>query len=203
MRLCFEVIVLFFDEVISGFRVHFAGASGHYDIQPDIASYGKIIGGGFPVGAYAGRKEIMDCVAPLGDVYQAGTLSGNPVAMTAGYAQLSECLKLGFYEEQEERTKYFVDSINKFCEDRDFEFRLTTIGSIFWCKFTTETIRKSSEIDANKMPTFSKLFHSLLRKGVYLGPSGYEVGFVSSAHSYQVLDNALDKFKSALEEIFN
>lgn len=195
--------LLFFDEVISGFRVHFAGASGHYDIQPDIASYGKIIGGGFPVGAYAGRKEIMDCVAPLGDVYQAGTLSGNPVAMTAGYAQLSECLKLGFYQEQEERTKYFVDSVNKFCEDKDYEFRLTTLGSIFWCKFTTKTIRKSSEIDADKMPTFSKLFHRLLKKGVYLGPSGYEVGFVSSAHTYEVLDKALDKFKSALEEIFD
>ncbi len=194
--------LLFFDEVISGFRVGFSGAAGYYDIKPDIVSYGKIIGGGFPVGAYAGSKKLMDYIAPVGSVYQAGTLSGNPVAMTAGYAQLSECAKPGFYEDQEKRTQYFVNEINAFAKEAGISFHLTTIGSIFWCVFGDKDIRKSSDIDTDKMPTFAKLFHALLNQGIYMGPSGYEVGFISKAHTQEVLDEALSRFKAALGETF-
>lgn len=194
--------LLFFDEVISGFRVGFEGASGWYDIQPDIISYGKIIGGGFPVGAYGASKEIMDNIAPLGSVYQAGTLSGNPIAMTAGLAQLKECAADNFYENQKERTEDFVEEINAFCKEKNFNFHFTTIESIFWCVFGDKVIRKASDIDAASMPTFAKLFHELLKEGIYLGPSGYEVGFVSAAHTPEVLKEAAKRFKKALQTTF-
>ena len=194
--------LLFFDEVISGFRVHFSGAAGYYDIEPDITSFGKIIGGGFPVGAYAGKAEIMNQVAPLGDVYQAGTLSGNPIAMTAGYAQLTECAQFGFYEDQAERTEAFVNTINNFAKDAGIEFRLTHIASIFWCVFSHKEITQASQIDDSRMPTFAKLFHTLLKKGIYMGPSGYEVGFISKAHTKEVLDIAASRFIDALKETF-
>lgn len=194
--------LLFFDEVISGFRVHFSGAAGYYDIQPDLISYGKIIGGGFPVGAYGGKKEIMANVAPEGEIYQAGTLSGNPIAMTAGYYQLLECSKIGFYQELGSRTTDFVNNINAFCEKRGYNFHLTTIASIFWCVFGKKDISRADQIDASKMPTFSKLYHNLLERGIYMGPSGYEVGFVSNAHSESVLNDAAVKFKDALKATF-
>ena len=117
-------ILLFFDEVISGFRVAFAGAAEYYGITPDIVTYGKIIGGGLPVGAYGARDEIMAHISPLGDVYQAGTLSGNPVAMSAGIAQLSECVKEGFYQDQEKRTQAFVETINKHSQAKGYTFEI-------------------------------------------------------------------------------
>ena len=193
--------LLIFDEVISGFRVGFEGAAGLYNIQPDIITYGKIIGGGLPVGAYAGSKEIMSRISPDGDVYQAGTLSANPVAMSAGHAQLEECVKPGFYEDQEKRTKRFVNEINTFAEEKNIEFRLTTIGSIFWMKFTDQKIQAASQINPDSMVTFSRLFSALLEEGIYVGPSGYEVGFISKVHTDEVLDQAIAKFKSALSKI--
>ena len=116
--------LLFFDEVISGFRVAFSGAAEYYGIAPDLVTYGKIIGGGLPVGAYGAKKEIMACVAPDGPVYQAGTLSGNPVAMAAGLAQLTELSKPGFYEDQERRTKLFTDQINSHAKGKRVCFRV-------------------------------------------------------------------------------
>lgn len=196
-------ILLFFDEVISGFRVGFTGAAGHYDIQPDIVTYGKIIGGGMPVGAYGASNEIMSHIAPDGDVYQAGTLSGNPVAMAAGLAQLSQCLTPGFYEDQEKRTQFFVDSINNYASEKGYEFDMKTIGSIFWLTFTTnEDIRSASDIRAESMDDFRKLYNILLEKGLYLGPSGYEVGFISRAHTKEILAHASEKFCAALDELF-
>ena len=193
--------LLIFDEVISGFRVGFEGAAGVYDIQPDIITYGKIIGGGLPVGAYAGSTEIMSRISPDGDVYQAGTLSANPVAMSAGYAQLEECVKPGFYKDQEKRTKRFVNEINTFAEENKIDFRLTTIGSIFWMKFTDEKIQTAAQINPDSMVTFSRLFSALLEEGIYVGPSGYEVGFISKVHTEEVLDSAIEKFKAALSKI--
>lgn len=196
-------ILLFFDEVISGFRVAFAGAAEYYGITPDIVSYGKIIGGGLPVGAYGARDEIMECISPLGDVYQAGTLSGNPVAMSAGIAQLSECLNPGFYEDQEKRTKLFVEKINSHASEKGYTFEIFTIGSIFWLAFSdADSIRSSAEIRAESMDDFRKLYAILLDKGIYLGPSGYEVGFISKAHSEELLIETADKFCSALDELF-
>lgn len=197
-------ILLFFDEVISGFRVAFSGAAEYYGIQPDIVTYGKIIGGGMPVGAYGASNKIMDCVAPLGNVYQAGTLSGNPVAMAAGLAQLTQCLQPGFYKEQEERTKFFVNQINNHCLAKNYNFEIYTIGSIFWLTFSKNAgIRSAEQIDGKTMDQFKKLYASLLDKGIYLGPSGYEVGFVSAMHSKEILSEAAAQFIQALDEVFS
>jgi glutamate-1-semialdehyde 2,1-aminomutase len=196
-------ILLFFDEVISGFRVAFAGAAEYYGIAPDIVTYGKIIGGGLPVGAYGASNEIMSHVSPLGDVYQAGTLSGNPVAMSAGIAQLTACLKDGFYQDQEKRTKEFVEKINSHAQAKGYTFEIFTIGSIFWLAFSdADSIRTADEIRAESMDHFKKLYALLLDKGVYLGPSGYEVGFVSRAHTTEILDKVASKFCQALDELF-
>ncbi len=194
--------LLFFDEVISGFRVAFSGAAEYYGIAPDIVTYGKIIGGGLPVGAYGASKEIMSCISPDGPVYQAGTLSGNPVAMAAGIAQLSECAKPGFYENLEAKTKVFVEHINEHATTNGYNFELVTIGSIFWISFDgKKQIHKADEINPD-MSGFKKLHAELLDRGVYLGPSGYEVGFISSAHSEEVLQEVADKFCAALDAIF-
>ncbi|MEI8136706.1 MAG: glutamate-1-semialdehyde 2,1-aminomutase [Bacteroidota bacterium] len=192
--------LLIFDEVISGFRMSFCGVAGLYNIQPDIITYGKIIGGGFPVGAYGASKEIMNHISPDGPVYQAGTLSGNPVAMTAGIAQLTECLAPNFYQDLETKTKYLVAGINNI---NPFKlFKLFSLGSIFWIAFTEkETIDSADDIDANSMSYFKTLYHALLENGVYLGPSGYEVGFVSQAHSYEDLDQTIIAFEKSLKKL--
>lgn len=192
--------LLFFDEVISGFRVGFNGAAQLYNITPDIITYGKIIGGGLPVGAYGARNEIMSFVAPEGPVYQAGTLSGNPVAMAAGIAQLSECAKDGFYEDQEARTKMFVDRINDHAKSKGYNFEVVTIGSIFWLSFDgKKRIQRADQIN-NDMSSFNILFNALLERGIYLGPSGYEVGFISQAHSKEILVQAATAFCEALDQ---
>lgn len=196
-------ILLFFDEVISGFRVAFSGAAEYYGITPDIVTYGKIIGGGLPVGAYGARKEIMSMISPDGPVYQAGTLSGNPVAMAAGIAQLTECAKPGFYEELEDRTKYFVGIINEHARAKGYNFELVTVGSIFWLSFNgKKRIHKADEIDPD-MSGFKNIHRELLNRGVYLGPSGYEVGFVSEAHSREVLKEAAGAFCDSLDVIYS
>lgn len=193
-------ILLFFDEVISGFRVAFSGAAELYGIKPDLVTYGKIIGGGMPVGAYGASNEIMSCISPLGDVYQAGTLSGNPVSMAAGIAQLKQCLKPDFYQNQENRTKQFVEKINIYSRSKNYNFEIFTIGSIFWLAFSQqESIRSASEIDGATMNDFKKLYSILLDKGIYLGPSGYEVGFISQAHTVEVLNDCAEKFCRALD----
>src|SRR6201996_7411504 len=140
--------LLIFDEVISGFRLGFEGAAGYYGIKPDIITYGKIIGGGLPVGAYGASAPIMGHISPDGGVYQAGTLSGNPVAMAAGIAQLSELLRMGFYRELNNKTEEFTDSIQRFATARNYKFKVFSIGSIFWFAFTDkETISKADDID--------------------------------------------------------
>lgn len=193
--------LLFFDEVISGFRVAFGGATELYGVVPDIVSYGKIIGGGLPVGAYGAKKEIMAHISPDGPVYQAGTLSGNPVAMAAGIAQLTEIAKPGFYEDQERRTRLFTGKINAHAQAKGYHFELVTIGSIYWISFdNSKRIRRSEDINPD-MTGFKHLHHALLERGVYLGPSGYEVGFVSAAHSEEILDTAADRFIEALDAI--
>ena len=194
--------LLFFDEVISGFRVGFEGAAGYYDIEPDLLAFGKIIGGGLPVGAYAAKGDLMSHVAPEGPVYQAGTLSGNPAAMAAGIAQLSRCLQPGFYEELRQKTEHFTQQVNTFAGTHNMPFELVSIGSIFWLNFKRgEHIQAASQIDSD-MTAFAKLHHLLLERGVYLGPSGYEVGFISDAHSYEDLDHAANKMCEALKEVY-
>ena len=195
-------VLLIFDEVISGFRVGFEGAAGHYSIQPDIITFGKIIGGGMPVGAYGGSKEIMSHVAPEGPVYQAGTLSANPVAMAAGYATLKELLKPGFYEEQEEKTLHFVNSLQSHIDVKGYDMRIATIGSIFWISFSKDRIISAEEIDSSDMENFKVMHHHLLERGIYLGPSGYEVGFISQAHTIEDLDWAAQQIMEVLDVMF-
>lgn len=195
--------LLIFDEVISGFRVGFEGAAGHYGIQPDIITYGKIIGGGLPVGAYGSSAEIMDHISPVGAVYQAGTLSGNPVAMAAGIAQLSELLRMGFYRDLNNKTEEFTESIQRFATARNYKFKVFTIGSIFWFAFTgQEKISRADEIDPASMEKFKKMHRELLNRGVYLGPSGYEVGFISSAHTKTDLEKAKRAIFDSLDIVF-
>lgn len=194
-------ILLFFDEVISGFRVAFAGAAERYGIKPDIVTYGKIIGGGLPVGAYASSAAIMSCISPDGNVYQAGTLSGNPIAMAAGIAALTECLQPYFYKKLEEKTSYFVEAINRHAQQKEYAFELISIASIFWIKFTHAPIQRADEISSD-MTYFNRLHAALLDRGLYIGPSGYEVGFVSAAHTQELLESAVTKFCDALDAVF-
>lgn len=206
--------LLIFDEVISGFRVGFTGAAGYYNIQPDIITFGKIIGGGFPVGAYASSKEIMKMVSPDGPMYQAGTLSGNPVAMAAGYAQLSECLQKGFYEQLNATKTLLINELKKIIPPKS-DLKVFHCESIFWITFSdkenlqnisvidTESdlnIRTAKDIDAQKMQSFNKLFHLLLENGIYLGPSGYEVGFISAAHTSEDIEKTAEVFYKIIKE---
>jgi glutamate-1-semialdehyde 2,1-aminomutase len=191
--------LLLFDEVISGFRVGFCGAAGYYDIKPDIITYGKIIGGGFPVGAYGASKEIMSSISPEGNVYQAGTLSGNPVAMTAGIAQLTECLKPNFYKDLEAKTQTLITGLKK---NTKHNFTVFSVGSIFWLAFTDKkAIRCAEDIDADSMKHFKILYHALLDNNIYSGPSGYEVGFMSEAHTQDDIEKTIKAFEIAFEKL--
>ncbi len=194
--------LLIFDEVISGFRVGFTGAAGYYNIQPDIITYGKIIGGGLPVGMYGASAALMDNISPLGNVYQAGTLSGNPVAMAAGIAQLTECLKPGFYEQLAEKNKFLIAEINKQLSPSPLNPKFFTIGGIFWIAFTNqEHIRTAEEINPDSMKYFKILHKELLERGIYLGPSGYEVGFISEAHTQDDLIKTAKAFAEAMKVV--
>lgn len=195
--------LLIFDEVISGFRIGFEGAAGFYGIQPDIITYGKIIGGGLPVGMYGSSVEIMEMISPDGPVYQAGTLSGNPVAMAAGIAQLTELAKSNFYKDLNNKTLDFTESIQRFATARNYKFKVFTIGSIFWFAFTDqEKISAAEEIDASSMEKFKIMHRELLNRGIYFGPSGYEVGFVSSVHSKVDLEKAKRAIFESLDIVF-
>lgn len=195
--------LLIFDEVITGFRLGFQGAAQYYDIQPDIITYGKIIGGGMPVGAYGASKELMAHISPEGGVYQAGTLSGNPVAMAAGIAALRILAEPDFYIELEEKTLRFVEAIRTYIASRNYDVQLFTVGSIFWFAFTTQkSIKRADEIDPTSMEKYKIMHRSLLNQGIYFGPSGYEVGFVSSAHTPEDLEQTVEAIKVALDTVF-
>jgi len=202
-RLCWKhKVLLIFDEVISGFRVAFGGATELYGIQPDIVTYGKIIGGGLPVGAYGASNEIMASVSPEGPVYQAGTLSGNPVAMAAGIAQLELCLAPDFYRSMEAKTRGFVERVNAYATVKNYDFELVSLASIFWLSFNgKKSIHRADEISPD-MTSFNKLHDYLLHHGVYLGPSGYEVGFISSAHTEEELAFAAAQFCTGLDVVY-
>ena len=194
--------VLIFDEVISGFRVGFAGSFCTYGITPDLATYGKIIGGGMPVGAYGGRHDLMKHIAPEGNVYQAGTLSGNPVAMAAGLAQVRECAKGGFYMELERKTASLCNSVNAHAKSKGYDYHIDHLGSIFWGFFARgEHIQAASGIDPASMKSYAKLHAALLERGVYAAPSGYEVGFISAAHTDEHIARVAEAFCLALDEV--
>jgi glutamate-1-semialdehyde 2,1-aminomutase len=192
--------LLIFDEVITGFRVGRSGAAPVLGITPDMGTYGKIIGGGFPVGAYATRGDIMAHVSPLGGVYQAGTLSGNPVAMAAGLATLQKTGRDGFYEELERKGARLEAGLVKAAADAGVTASVVRQGSLFWTVFQPEAPRAVEAVDGSKMETYGRLHRGLIERGVYLAPSGWEVGFVSAAHTDEDIDTTVaavaDTFKS-------
>ncbi|MBN8706597.1 MAG: glutamate-1-semialdehyde 2,1-aminomutase [Bacteroidetes bacterium] len=196
-------VVLIFDEVISGFRVALGGATEVYGVQPDMVTFGKIIGGGFPVGAYGGKKEIMNCIAPVGKIYQAGTLSGNPVAMAAGFAQLQLLSQPGFYDNLEKSGKQFSDGLSEIISRRSLPVTAYRIGSIIWTYFgKAEIMRAAHHIDGATMDHYKKFFRYCLEHGIYIAPSGYEVGFLSSAHSPEDIAETLQVIDEAMAVTF-
>jgi glutamate-1-semialdehyde 2,1-aminomutase len=183
--------LVIFDEVISGFRVALGGMAEVLGIRPDLVTYGKVIGGGFPVAAYGGRKDLMELVAPVGPVYQAGTLSANPVGMRAGLATLQKVERTQAYAILEQKTATFCDELNNDLNEKCLPFAVTRAASIFWLHASTPTpIRRIEQIPANNAAEFARVFHGAVDRGVYLAPSGYEVNFLSLAHSEEQLARA-------------
>ncbi len=190
-----ENIIFIFDEVMTGFRLAAGGAQAKLNINADLVTYGKVIGGGLPVGAFGGKKEIMRHIAPLGNVYQAGTLSGNPIAMAAGYTLLKE-LKSNpaIYEELDAKTKYLTDGIEKVFIKRGVNFRINRFGSMMSVHFSDHDIVDFESASKADIPLFNKLFHHLLDSGIYLPPSAYESWFLNNALSYNDLDKTIAAF---------
>jgi glutamate-1-semialdehyde 2,1-aminomutase len=188
-----------FDEVISGFRVALGGMAEVLGTRPDLVTYGKVIGGGFPVAAYGGRKDLMELVAPVGPVYQAGTLSANPVGMRAGLATLQKLETVHAYDQLEEKTKAFCDRVNSELQTRGLQFVLEHQASIFWLHLKTEKpIRRIEQIPAESSAAFARVFHAALDRRVYLAPSAFEVNFMSLAHSDELLERAHEAILAAV-----
>ncbi len=185
--------LLIFDEVITGFRLAIDGAQGFYGITPDLTTFGKIIGGGMPVGAYGGRRDIMSVVAPLGAVYQAGTLSGNPVAMAAGLAQLRVLKDTpGFYDELNRRGDWFFTGLDEILTEAGVSHCLNHIGSLGCVFFTDEQVRDYASAQSSDTQRYKEYFAYMLEKGIYLAPSQFEAMFLSSAHTVEDLEQTLD-----------
>ncbi len=194
--------VLIFDEVMTGFRVALGGAQALYNIKPDLTTLGKVIGGGMPVGAFGGRKDIMQCLAPLGPVYQAGTLSGNPVAMAAGLAMLKEIQKPGFFTALTEKTAKFMQAIQAAADDVKVPVTTVSVGGMFGIFFTDQKqVTSFQAATACDVDRFKRFFHLMLEKGVYLAPSAFEAGFVSSAHSDADITETVRLAKLAFAEL--
>ncbi|MDH5300310.1 MAG: glutamate-1-semialdehyde 2,1-aminomutase [Gammaproteobacteria bacterium] len=191
--------VLIFDEVMTGFRVALGGAQQHYGIKPDLTTLGKVIGGGMPVGAFGGKREIMQKIAPLGPVYQAGTLSGNPVSMAAGLATLKIASKPGFHAELSRLAKLLCEGLEQRAKSAGIPLTTNQVGGMFGFFFSKDkkitTFKQVTECD---MPRFQKFYHGMLEHGVYLAPSAYEAGFVSGAHTDAHIQATLD----AAEKVF-
>lgn len=178
--------LLVFDEVISGFRVDFEGMAKDLNIVPDMVTYGKIIGGGFPVGAVAAKRDIMQRLAPVGDVYQAGTLSANPVAMAAGLANLKQ-LTPTFYKDLEKKSNDITTTLKEWLNQSEFsDYNIIQYKSLFWLVPEVDGITRPSQIPTNLTERFYKLFQNFSQKGIYLSPNAYEIGFVSSAHDEEI-----------------
>jgi glutamate-1-semialdehyde 2,1-aminomutase len=185
-------VLLIFDEVMTGFRVALGGAQAHYGITPDLTCFGKIIGGGMPVGAYGGRRELMQQVAPSGPIYQAGTLSGNPVAMAAGLAMLQVIQAPGFHDDLAARTERLTDGMLGAARKAGIPFSVNRVGAMFGLFFTNETVETYAQATAADVAAFNRFFHGMLERGVYLAPSAFEAGFMSSAHGDAEIDATIE-----------
>lgn len=192
--------LVIFDEVISGFRSAFGGMCERLNMRPDLVTYGKIMGGGLAVGAYAGRADLMDLVAPAGRVYQAGTLSANPLAMRTGWATLKKLRTANVHVELEKRTEKFCAELRKALQPANLD--VSNLASVFWIHpKTSKTLRSLNDLPQGMGEKYKPFFHALLKRNVYLAPSGYEVGFLSYAHTEQVLEKSLTKFREAASEL--
>lgn len=190
-------VLLIFDEVISGFRVSLGGMAELLDIKPDLVTYGKVVGGGFPVGCYGGRQDLMDLVAPNGPVYQAGTLSANPVGMRAGLRTLQKMKKNNGWKQLEQKGIYFENLMRPTLAEVGLQY--VRMGSLFWFHVKTpEQIRRVENIPPTQKTLFNQLFLSALEKGVYLAPNAYEVGFISMAHTEEILTQAANVLKKSI-----
>lgn len=195
-------VVLIFDEVMTGFRTALGCAQSVYNITPDLTTLGKVIGGGMPVGAFGGKEEIMDYIAPTGPVYQAGTLSGNPVAMTAGLAVLNEISQPGFFEALTEKTTQLVSGLQERADKAGIPFTTSQVGAMFGLFFTDqEKVTSFAQATACDLDRFQKFFHLMLEEGVYLAPSAYEAGFVSAAHDDEAIQKTLDAAERAFAKL--
>jgi glutamate-1-semialdehyde 2,1-aminomutase len=197
-----EEIILIFDEVMSGFRVAKGGASEIYNINPDLTTFGKIIGGGLPVGAFGGRADIMNTLAPVGPVYQAGTLSGNPLAMSAGIAALTHIKENeNLYNLLEEKAKYLEDGLKENMKRFNKSFAITRVGSMSCLFFTENPVDNFSSALKADTTLYGKYFHKMLENGIYLAPSQFEAMFISTAHSTNDLDKTIEANYNSLKEL--
>jgi glutamate-1-semialdehyde 2,1-aminomutase len=191
--------LLVFDEVISGFRLGAGGAAELYGIKPDLVTFGKVIGGGMPVGAFAGPRRIMQHLSPEGGVYQAGTLSGNPVAMTAGLTTIRTLLKEDGWKRLEALGAYLETTLTSVLGDAPLQAKLVRLGSLFWIAWLTNEAPRSAEaLDSRAADVYARVFHSLLDQGVALAPSAFEIGFLSLAHTRRDIDRFADALRAAL-----
>ena len=192
--------LLIFDEVMTGFRVALGGAQALYGVQPDLTTLGKVIGGGMPVGAYGGRRELMEQIAPAGPIYQAGTLSGNPVAMAAGLAMLELVQEPGFFDTLAARTRRLCEGLQRLADAAGVPFSTHAVGGMFGLFFARGPVRSYAQATAADIVLFNRFFHGMLKRGVFLAPSAFEAGFLSSAHSDQDVDDTLQAAREAFEE---
>lgn len=191
--------LLILDEVMTGFRVAMGGAQAHYNIRPDLTTLGKVIGGGFPVGAFGGRKDVMQSIAPLGPVYQAGTLSGNPVAMAAGLATLELVEVPGFHDRLSATTQQLMRGMEASAKVANIPFHTVAIGGMFGMFFSNDAVHNEADAKRCNIEQFKQFFHGMLQEGVYLAPSAYEAGFTSSAHGEKEIAHTL----CAAEKVFS
>jgi glutamate-1-semialdehyde 2,1-aminomutase len=197
-----EKILLIFDEVMTGFRVAKGGAQEIYNVKPDLTTFGKIIGGGLPVGAYGGRRDIMEMIAPSGAVYQAGTLSGNPLAMTAGLETLKAIDEdEDFYTDLAESCNYLYDGIKNCLEESNLNYTFNSCGSMFTLFFTDEKVVDFDSAKQSDTKLFTAYFNQMLESGIYLPPSQFEACFVSAAHSKRDFDKTIEAVRAALKDI--
>ncbi|GGI99036.1 glutamate-1-semialdehyde 2,1-aminomutase [Halopseudomonas pertucinogena] len=191
-------VVLIFDEVMTGFRVALGGAQAHFGVTPDLSTFGKIVGGGMPVGAFGGKREIMEQISPLGPVYQAGTLSGNPLAMAAGLTTLRLISRPGFHDELSEYTSRLLQGLQDRADAASVPFVTTQVGAMFGLYFSgADAIQTFEDVMASDAERFSRFFHLMLEQGVYFAPSAYEAGFTSIAHGEAELQLTLDAAERA------
>jgi glutamate-1-semialdehyde 2,1-aminomutase len=193
--------VLIFDEVMTGFRVAYGGAQQLYGIKPDLTCLGKIIGGGLPVGAFGGRREIMDLVAPVGPVYQAGTLSGNPLAVTAGLTTLRLLKNSQIYAQLERATVGLVEGLTEAAREAGVETTSNRVGSMFTTFFTAEPVSDWATANRSDREAYARFFHAMLDEGVYLAPSQFEAAFVSAAHSAEVIERTITAARRAFARV--